>query len=76
MNDLNTCCFERRPADKFNIPGNYFTIHFSDQYTGPKPTNDQQPLELPLPVGKQVLISVFNILNKDKMMEEAIALRT
>ena len=23
------------------------TIHFSDQYTGPKPADDQQPLELP-----------------------------
>ena len=43
---------------------------------GPKPMDDQQPLELPVLVGKQVLISVFNILNKDKMMEEAIALRT
>jgi len=99
MNDLNTYCPERRPADKFDIPGNYFimsevaevasamldaklmsmfkkypeaieSIHFSDQYTGPKPTDDQQPLELP--VGKQVLIFVFNILNKDKTMEEAI----
>lgn len=99
MNDLNTYCPERRPADKFDIPGNYFimsevaevasamldaklmsmfkkypeaieTIHFSDQYTGPKPTDDQQPLDLP--VGKQVLIFVFNILNKDKTMEEAI----
>jgi len=99
MNDLNTYCPERRPADKFDIPGNYFimsevaevasamldaklmsmfkkypeaieSIHFSDQYTGPKPTDDQQPLELP--IGKQVLIFVFNILNKDKTMEEAI----
>jgi len=99
MNDLNTYCPERRPADKFDIPGNYYimsevaevasamldaklvsmfrkypeaieTIHFSDQYTGPKPTDDQQPLDLP--VGKNVLIFVFNILNKDKTMEEAI----
>jgi len=35
------------------------TIHFSDQYTGPKPTEDQQPMELPL--GKKVLIFVFNL---------------
>merc|ERR1719400_576020 len=99
MNDLATYCPERRPADKFDIPGNYYimsevaevasamldaklvsmfrkypeaieTIHFSDQYTGPKPTDDQQPLDLP--VGKNVLIFVFNILNKDKTMEEAI----
>ena len=61
---------ERRPSDKFAIPGNYFIIHFSGQYTRPKPTKDQQPLELP--VKKQVLIFMFNILNKDKTMEEAI----
>merc|ERR1711976_1068286 len=47
------------------------TIHFSDQYTGPKPADDQQPLELPQ--GKHVLIFVFNILTgKDKSLEEAI----
>merc|ERR550519_502416 len=46
------------------------TIHFSDQYTGPKPADDQQPLELPQ--GKNVLIFVFNILAKDKTLEEAI----
>jgi len=37
------------------------TIHFSDQYSGPKPTEDQQPLELPK--GKKVLIFVFNLLD-------------
>ena len=81
MADLATYCPERRPADKFDLPANYFimsevaevasamldakivsmfrkfpdvieTIHFSDQFTGPKPTDDQQPLELPQ--GKQV----------------------
>merc|ERR1712012_81733 len=46
------------------------TIHFSDQFTGPKPTDDQQPLELPQ--GKQVLIFVFNLLTKTKTLEEAI----
>merc|ERR1712041_5181 len=46
------------------------TIHFSDQYTGPKPAEDQQPLELPQ--GKQVLIFVFNLLTKDKTLEQAI----
>jgi len=46
------------------------TIHFSDQYTGPKPADDQQPLELPQ--GKNVLIFVFNILAKDRPLEEAI----
>merc|ERR1712234_11209 len=47
------------------------TIHFSDQYTGPKPGEDQQPLELPQ--GKHVLIFVFNIMTgKDKTLEEAI----
>jgi len=100
MNDLATYCPERRPADKFDIPGSYFimsevaevasamldakmismfrkypdaidTIHFSDQFTGPKPGEDQQPLELPQ--GKQVLIFVFNIMtSKDKSLEEAI----
>ena len=100
MNDLATYCPERRPADKFDIPGSYFimsevaevasamldakmismfrkypdaidTIHFSDQFTGPKPSEDQQPLELPQ--GKQVLIFVFNILTgKDKTLDEAI----
>ena len=83
MADLATYCPERRPADKFDLPANYFimsevaevasamldakivsmfrkfpdvieTIHFSDQFTGPKPTDDQQPLELPQ--GKQVSI--------------------
>ena len=82
MADLATYCPERRPADKFDLPSNYFvmsevaevasamldakivsmfrkfpdvidTIHFSDQFTGPKPTDDQQPLELPQ--GKQVV---------------------
>merc|ERR1719318_801745 len=100
MNDLATYCPERRPADKFDIPGSYFimsevaevasamldakmismfrkypdaidTIHFSDQFTGPKPGEDQQPLELPQ--GKQVLIFVFNIMTgKDKTLEDAI----
>ena len=100
MNDLATYCPERRPADKFEVPGQYFimsevaevasamldaklvsifkkfpdaidTIHFSDQFTGPKPADDQQPLELPQ--GKKVLIFVFNILQgKNKTMEEAI----
>merc|ERR1719315_20299 len=99
MNDLATYCPERRPADKFDIPGSYFimsevaevasamldaklvsmfrkypeaidTIHFSDQYTGVKPADDQQPLELPQ--GKNVLIFVFNILAKDRPLEEAI----
>merc|ERR1719427_1050572 len=43
------------------------TIHFSDQFTGPKPSEDQQPQ------GKQVLIFVFNILTgKDKTLDEAI----
>jgi len=37
------------------------TIHFSDQYSGPKPTEDQQPLELPK--GKKVLIFTFNLLD-------------
>jgi len=100
MNDLATYCPERRPADKFDVPGNYLimsevaevasamldaklismfkkfpdaidTIHFSDQFTGPKPADDQQPLELPQ--GKKVLIFVFNILHgKNKSLEEAI----
>merc|ERR1711936_1514305 len=99
MADLATYCPERRPADKFDLPANYFimsevaevasamldakivsmfrkfpdvieTIHFSDQFTGPKPTDDQQPLELPQ--GKQVLIFVFNLLSKDKTLEQAI----
>ena len=76
MNDLATYCPERRPAEKFDVPGSYFimsevaevasamldaklvsmfkkfpdaidTIHFSDQYTGPKPPDDQLPMELP-----------------------------
>jgi len=35
------------------------SIHFSDQYIGPKPTDDQQPMELPQ--GKKVLIFTFNL---------------
>lgn len=35
------------------------TIHFSDQYSGPKPTEDQQPIDLPQ--GKKVLIFIFNL---------------
>jgi len=46
------------------------TIHFSDQFTGPKPAEDQQPQELPQ--GKKVLIFVFNLLTKDRSLEEAI----
>merc|ERR1711872_1016782 len=37
------------------------TVHFSDQYTGLKPSEDQQPMELPQ--GKKVLIFVFNLPN-------------
>jgi len=100
MNDLATYCPERRPAEKFDVPGSYFimsevaevasamldaklvsmfkkfpdaidTIHFSDQYTGPKPPDDQLPMELPQ--GKKVLIFVFNLLQgKNKTLEEAI----
>jgi len=99
MNDLATYCPERRPAEKFDIPGNYFimsevaevasamldakmvsmfrkfpdaidTIHFSDQFTGPKPSDDQQPLELAQ--GKQVLIFVFNLIAKENSLEEAV----
>jgi len=99
MADLATYCPDRRPADKFDLPPNYFimsevaevasamldakilsmfrkfpehidTIHFSDQFTGPKPADDQQPLELPQ--GKQVLIFVFNLLTKDKTVEQAV----
>merc|ERR1711962_1741301 len=100
MADLATYCPERRPADKFDPPSNYFvmsevaevasamldakivsmfrkfpdvidTIHFSDQFTGPKPADDQQPLELPQ--GKKVLIFVFNLLQgKNKTLEDAI----
>ena len=33
-----------------------------EQYTGPKPTDDQQPVELP--EGKKVLIFCFNVLLK------------
>jgi len=46
------------------------TIHFSDQYTGAKPQEDQQPMELPK--GNQVMIFVFNLLIKDRNLEEAI----
>jgi len=35
------------------------SIHFSDQYTGVKPPEDQTPAELP--EGKKVLIFTFNI---------------
>merc|ERR1712038_777608 len=42
------------------------SIHFSDQYTGPKAADDQGPAELP--EGKKVLIFTFNISGlKDKM---------
>ena len=34
----------------------------SKQYTGPKPTDDQQPVDLP--EGKKVLIFCFNVLLK------------
>jgi len=37
------------------------TVHFSDQYTGLKPSEDQQPMELPQ--GKKVLIFVLNLPN-------------
>ena len=36
------------------------SIHLSDQYTGPKPPEDQAPAELP--EGKRVLIFTFNIM--------------
>ena len=42
------------------------SIHFSDQYTGLRPPEDQAPTELP--EGKKVLIFTFNIVGmKEKM---------
>merc|ERR1712179_425590 len=95
MADLSTYCPERRPADKFDLPSNYFimsevaevasamldakivsmfrkhseaidTIHFSDQYTGPKPAEDQQPLELAIEDTKPLMQLVFYCLDKVK----------
>ena len=40
------------------------------QFEGPKPSDDQQPMDLPQ--GKRVLIFVFNIITKNRSMEEAI----
>ena len=39
-----------------------FSFSQPKQYTGPKPTDDQQPVELP--EGKKVLIFCFNVLLK------------
>jgi len=47
------------------------SIHFSDQYTGVKPSEDQTPEEVPQP--KKVLIFTFNInVAKGTSVEDAI----
>lgn len=46
------------------------SIHLSDQYTGPKPQDDQALTELP--EGKKVLIFTFNIIVKNEPLEEAV----
>ncbi len=48
------------------------SIHFSDQYTGPKATDDQAPAELP--EGKKVLIFTFNIagLKAKRPVDESV----
>ncbi len=46
-------------------------IHFSDQYTGPKPADDQAPSELP--EGRKVLIFTFNmVMKKGVPVDEAV----
>jgi len=44
------------------------SIHFSDQYTGIKPPEDQPPEEWPVP--KKVLIFTFNLTEKKDMSSE------
>lgn len=44
------------------------SIHFSDQYTGVKPPEDQAPEEWPVP--KKVLIFTFNLTEKKDMTSE------
>ena len=45
---------------RLQYPDAVDSIHFSDQYTGLKPTDsDQAPTELP--TGKKVLIFTFNL---------------
>ncbi len=48
------------------------SIHFSDQYTGPKPADDQAPTELP--EGRKVLIFTFNIagLKAKRPVDESV----
>ncbi len=47
------------------------SIHFSDQFTGPKPADDQAPSELP--EGKKVLIFTFNLAMKPGVtVEDAV----
>ena len=45
-------------------PDHVDSVHFSDQFTGQKPADDQQPTELP--EGKKVLIFTYNIILKGK----------
>ncbi|TRY71047.1 hypothetical protein TCAL_09638 [Tigriopus californicus] len=51
-------------------PESIDSIHISDQFTGPKPQDDQVPEELPK--GKKVLIFAFNIPLKKVQVEEAV----
>ncbi len=46
------------------------SIHLSDQYTGPKPQDDQTLTELT--EGKKVLIFTFNIIVKNEPLEDAM----
>jgi hypothetical protein len=48
------------------------SIHFSDQYTGPKPADDQAPSEMP--EGKKMLIFTFNIagLREKRSVDDSV----
>jgi len=49
------------------------SIHFSDQYSGPKPMDDQQPQQ-DLPESRKALIFTFNItgMNAKKSIEDSV----
>ena len=66
LSDSKMCAMLNKYPDAID------SIHFSDQYTGAKPTDDQTPAELP--EGKKVLIFTFNIsgLKEKKSIDDSV----
>ena len=70
--EVSSAMFDPKMVAILNkYPESIDSIHFSDQFTGPKPTEDQVITDLP--EGKKVLIFTFNLVQKNGVpIEEAV----